>query len=173
MCRAFVIWLVKGLLLFSCSVVSDSLWPYGLQHTRLLCPSLFPGVCSNFCLLSQWCYLTVSSYVAPFSSCPPSFLTSGGQSIGASASASVLLVNIQAWFPCCSRDFRVFSSTTIQKHHFFSAQPSLWSSSHIGTWLLEKWLLWLYGPLLEKWCLGFLILSLGFSQLSFQGAIVF
>ena len=89
-CRAFVIWLVKGLLLFSCSVASDSLWPYGLQHARLLCPSLFPGVCSNFCPLSRWCYLTISSSVAPFSSCPPSFLTSGGQSTGASASASVL-----------------------------------------------------------------------------------
>ena len=137
MCRAFMIWLVKGLLLlFSCSVVSDSLWPYGLQHTRLPCPSLFPGVFSNFCPLSWWCYLTISSSVAPFSSCPPS--TSGGQSIGASASASVLLVNIQGWFLCCSRDFRVFSSTTVWKHHFFSAPFSLWSNSFICIWLLEK-----------------------------------
>ena len=96
MCRAFMIWLVKGLLLlFSCSVVSDSLWPYGLQHTRLPCPSPSPGACSNSCPLSWWCYLTISSSVAPFSSCPPS--TSGGQSIGASASA--LPMNFQSWFP--------------------------------------------------------------------------
>ena len=90
--------------------MSDSWWFHGLQHARLLCPSLSPGVCSNSCPLSWWCHPTISSSVAPFSSCPWSFpaarsfpmswlFTSGGQRIGASASASVLPVNIQGWFP--------------------------------------------------------------------------
>ena len=89
--------------------MSDSLWPHGLQHGRLPCPSLFPRVCSNSCPLSQWCHPTISSSVTLFSSCPQSFLASGsfqtnqlfasgGQNIGASASASVLLMNIQGWF---------------------------------------------------------------------------
>ena len=89
--------------------MSDSLWPHGMQHARLPCPSLSSGVCSNSCPLSRWCHPTVSSSVAPFS-CPQSFpasgsfpmswlITSGGQSIGASASASVLPINIQGWFP--------------------------------------------------------------------------
>ena len=95
--------------------------------------------------------------------------TSGGQSIGASASASVLPVSIQGSFPLgwtgliCFQSkglSRVFSSTIVQNHQFFSAQPFLWSSSHIHTWLLEKPLLWLYGPLLAKWCLCLLICSL-------------
>ena len=100
----------KGLLLFSCSVVSDSLRPHEQQHARLPCPSLSPGDCSNSCPLSWWCHPTISSSVLPFSSCPQSFpasgsflmgqlFTSGGQSIGASASALVLPVNIQGWFP--------------------------------------------------------------------------
>ena len=95
---------------FSCSVVSDSLRPHRLQHTRPPCPSPTPGVYSNSCPLSQWCHPTVSSSVILFSSCPQSFpasgsfqmsqfLTSGGQSIGVSASVSVLPVNIQDWFP--------------------------------------------------------------------------
>ena len=241
-----------SLLLFSHSVVSDSVTPW-LQHTRLLCPSPSPRVCSNSCLLSWWCHPTVLSCVTPFS-CLQSFpvsgsfpvsqlFASGGQSIGASASASVLPINIQCWFllgltslisrrrqwhpipvllpgkshgrrglvgyspwglkesdtterlhfhfslSCsgegngnplqCSclenpRDggawwaaicgvaqsqtrltrlssssnslisllskglSRVFSNTTVQKHPFFSVQPSLWSTSHIHTWLLEK-----------------------------------
>ena len=85
-------------------------WPHGLQHTRLPCPSLSPGVCSNSCPLSRWCYLTISSSVPLFSFClrssPASasfpmspLFTSGGQSIGASASASALPMNIQGWFP--------------------------------------------------------------------------
>ena len=100
----------KGLLLFSCSVVSDSLRPHEQQHARLPCPSLSPGVCSNSCPLSWWCHPTISSSVMPFSSCPQCFpasgsflmgqlFTSGGQSIGASASALVLPVNTQGWFP--------------------------------------------------------------------------
>ena len=92
------------------SVVSDSLWPHWLQDVRLLCPALSPGVCSNSCPLSQWFYLTISSSATPFFFCLPSFpasgsfpmtwlFTSGSQSIGASASPSVLLVNIQGWVP--------------------------------------------------------------------------
>ena len=95
---------------FSHSVVSDSFWPQGLQHTRLPCPSPTPGAFSNSCPLSQWCHATISSSVAPFSSCLQSFpasgsfpmsqfFTSGGQSIGTSASAPVLPMNIQGWFP--------------------------------------------------------------------------
>ena len=138
--------------------VSDSLWPHGLQHTRLPCLSPFPGACSNSCPLSQWCYPTVSSSVVPFSSCFKSFpasgsflmsqlFTSGGQNIGASVSASVLPMNIQDWFPLGWTGWislkskglsRVFSNTTVWKHQFFSAQLSLWPSSHIHRWLLEK-----------------------------------
>ena len=143
---------------FSHSVVSDSLWPHGLQHTRLPCPSLSPGVCSHSCPLSQWCHPTISSSAAPFSFCLRSFLTSrsfpvsrlfasGGQSIIASALASVLPMNIQGWYPfgltgLISLQFkglsRVFSSTTVRRHQFFSAQSFLWSSSHFRTWLLEN-----------------------------------
>ena len=100
------------------------------------------------------------------------FFTSGGQSIGASASASVLPMNTQGWFlfgwtgliSLLSKSLsRVFSKTTVWKHQFFSVQPSLWSSSHIHTWLLDKPYLWLYGPLLAKWCVWLLIHCLGFS----------
>ena len=116
------------------------------------CPSLSPRVCSNSCLLSQWCYLTISSSVIPFSSGPQSIsasgsfptsrlFPSGGQSIR--ALASVLPINIQGWFPLgltgwISLQSKGPSSTTVQQHQFFSTQPSLWSNSHICTWLLEK-----------------------------------
>ena len=143
---------------FSRSVMSDSLWPHGLQHTRPPCPSPTPGVYSNSCPLSQWCHPTISSSVVPFSSClqffPASgsfqisqFFTSGGQSIGVSASASVLPMNIQDWFSSGWTGWislqskglsRVFSNTTVQKHQFFGAQLSSWSSSHIHTWPQEK-----------------------------------
>ena len=122
------------------------------------CPSLSPGVCSNSCPLSQWCHPNISFSVVPFSFCPQSFPTSGsfsvswlftagGQSIGASASASVLPMNIHGWFPLgltglitwLSKGLsRVFSSTTNQKHLFFSIQSSLWSNYYIHTWLLEN-----------------------------------
>ena len=148
-------------LLFSVLVMSDSLLPHGLQHARLLCPSPSPGACSNSCPLSRWCHPTISSSVVPFSSCLQSFpasasflmsqfFTSGGQSIGASASASVLPMNIQGWFPLeltgliSLQSKGVFSNTTVRKHRFCSAQPSLRSNSHIYTWLLEKPQLWLY-----------------------------
>ena len=143
--------------------------------------------------LDRGCYPTMSSAVALFSSCPQSFpasgsfpkswfFASGGQSIGASASASVLPMNIQGWFPLELTGLislqskglsRVFSSATIQKHRFFDAQPSSWFNSHIHTWLLEKPSLWLDGPLLAKWCLCSLICCQGLSQLSFQGASIF
>ena len=162
--------------------MSDFLRHHGLQLTRFLCPPLSPRVCSNSCPLNQWCYLTVLSSVAPFSFCLQSFpvsgsfplswlFTSGGQHIGASASASVLPMNVWGWFPLGSTGSislqfkglsRDFSSTTIQKHQFFGAQPSVWSKSHIHTWLLEKPQLWLYGPLSVK-CLSFLICCLGLS----------
>ena len=96
-------------LLSNHSVISNSLWSHGLQHTRLPCPSLLPGICSNSCPLSQWCYPTISSSVTLFSSHPQSFpasgsfpisqlFASGGHCIGASTSASVLPMNIQGWF---------------------------------------------------------------------------
>ena len=141
---------------FSHLVVFNSLWPHGLQHARHACPSPIPGVYSNSCPLSWWCHPTIS-FVIPFSSCLQSFrasgsflmsqlFTSGGQSIRASASGSVLPMNIQGWFPLGltgfislqSKGLRVFSNTTVQKHQFFGAQLSLWSNSHIHTWLLEK-----------------------------------
>ena len=157
-------------LLLSCSVETDSLRPHGLQHARRPCPSVSPRACSNSCTLSQWCHPTTSSSVVPFSSCLQSFpasgsflmsqfLTSGGQSTGASASASVLPMNIQNWSPLGWTGWislqskglsRVFSNTTVQKHQFFGAQLWLWSNSHIHTWLLEKPYFWLDGPLSAK-----------------------
>ena len=148
----------KTFLLFNHWVVSDSLWSYRLQHARLPCPSLSPRVCSQLCPLTWSCYPTISSFVAPFSSClqsipisesfPMSCLfASGGQSTGDSALASVLPMNIQDWFPLgltglislMSKGLsKVFFSTTDGKHQFFGTQPSLWSNSHIHTWLLEK-----------------------------------
>ena len=142
---------------FSRSAMSDSLWRHGRQHARPLCPSSTPEACSNSCPLSQWCHPTISS-VVPFCSWLQSFpasgsfrmsqfFTSGGQSIGTSGLASVLPMNIQGWFPLGLTGLiflqpkglsRVFSNTTVQKHQFFGAQPSLWSNSHIHTWLLEK-----------------------------------
>ena len=129
----------------------------GLQLARPPCPSPTPGACSNSCPLSRWWQPAISSSVIPFSSCLQSFpasesfpmswlFTSGGQSIGVSVSASVLPMNIQSWFPLGWTGLisllskvlsRVFSSTTVQKHQFFGAQPYLWSTCHIHTWLLE------------------------------------
>ena len=136
----------RALLLFSHAIVSNSLWPHGLQHTTLPCPSPSPRLCSNSCPLSQWCHPTMSSSVVPFSSSLQSFpasgsfpmsqlFASGDQSIGASASASVLPVTIQDWSPLGWTDwislqskglFRVFSNTTVQKHQFFGVQPSFY-----------------------------------------------
>ena len=122
-----------------------------LCHPLLLLPSVFPSI-------------------SVFSS--ESAVASGGQSIGASTSASGLPMNIQGWFPLGLTGLislqskglsRVFSSTTVWKHWFFGAQPSLWFNSHIHTWLLEKPYPWPDGPLSAKWCLCFLICCLGLS----------
>ena len=130
---------------FSHSVVPDSLRPHGLQHARLPCPSPTPWAFSNSCPLSWWFHPTVSSFAVSFSSCLQSFpasgsfpisqfFTSGGQSTRVSASASVLPMNIQDWFPLGWTGWislqskglsGVFSNTTVQKHQFFSAQLSL------------------------------------------------
>ena len=143
-----------------CSVTRlfDVLQPRGRKHVGRLCPPLSLGVCSNSCSLSWWCYPTISSSAALFSFCLQSFpasgsfpmsqfLVSGGQSTGVSVSASVLPMNIQGWSPLewtawislQSKGLsRVFSSTTVQRHQFFSAQPTVWSTYHICTWLLDK-----------------------------------
>ena len=139
---------------FSHSVMSDSLQPHGLQHARPPCPSSIPGAYSNSCPVGQWCHPTISSSVIPFFSRLQSFpasgsfpmsqlfasdghsqlFASGGQSIGVSASASVLPMNIQDWFPLGWTGWislqsmglsTIFSNTTVQKHQFFSAQHSL------------------------------------------------
>ena len=143
---------------FSHSVGSDSLRPHESHHTRPPCPSPTPGVYSNPCQSSQWCHPAISSSVVPFSSCPQSLTASGsfpmsqlfawgGQSIGVSASASVLPVNTQGWSPLGWTGWislqlkvlsRVFSNTTVQRHQFFSTQLSSQSNSHIHTWPLEK-----------------------------------
>ena len=141
---------LQFLLLFSHSVMSNSLWPHWLQHTRLPCPSPTPRKCSNSCPSSQWCHPTTShlqSFSASGSFPMSQLFTAGGQSIRASASTSVLPMNIQGWFPIGLTSLislhskglsRVFSNTTVWKHLFFVAQPSLCSNSHIHTWLLEK-----------------------------------
>ena len=160
-------WSVKGLIpklykKFTQLNIRNKLLVVQLSHIWLLeipgtaaCPSLSPEVCSNSCPLSQWCHAIISSSVIPFS-CPQSFpalgsfpmswlFASGGQSI--ETLASVLSMNIHGWFPLGLTGLiflqskgllRMLSSTTIQKHQFFCAQPSLWSNSHIHTWLLEK-----------------------------------
>ena len=140
------------LFLFSCYVASDSLQHYGPQH-RLLCPSLSPGICSNSCPLSQWSYLTISSFAIPFSfslqsfpasrSFPKSWLFApSGQGIQHHSfqwnqdrlpSGLIGLISLQF-----KGHSRVFSRTTVGKHQFFGAQPSLWSNSHLHTRLLEK-----------------------------------
>ena len=155
---------------FSHRVVSDSLRPHELQHARPTCPSSIPRVHSNSYPLSRWCHPAISSSVVPFSSCPQSLPASesipmsqlfawGGQSSGVSALASFLPKDTQDWSPSEWTGWislqskglsRVFSNTTVQKHQFFSAQLSSQSNSHIHTWLLEKPLPWLDGPLLTK-----------------------
>ena len=143
---------------FSHSVISDSLRPHELQHTRPPCPSPTPRVHPNSCPSSRWCHPAISSSVIPFSSCPQSLPASesfpmsqlfawGGQSIGVSALASFLPKNTQGWSPSEWTGWislkskglsRVFSNTTVQKHQIFSVQPSSQSNSHIHTWPQEK-----------------------------------
>ena len=161
-------------------VMYDYLWPHGLQHTRLPCPSLSPRVCSNSWPLSQWCHLTISCSAALFSFCLQSFpasgsfpvnhlFVSGGQSIGTSATALVLPLSIQGWFllrltgliSLLSKGVsRIFSSTTSQKHQFLALSllygPTL-TSIH------DYWKSHSYGPLSAKWYLCFVIHCLGLS----------
>ena len=152
------------------SVVFDSLRPHGQQHSRPPCLSPTPGACSNSCPLSRWCHLTISSSFVPFSSCLQSFPASGsfqmshffassGQSVGSfsfSISPSKEYSGLISFRIDCLDILavkglsRVFSNTTVQKHQFFGAQLSLWSNSHILTWLLAKQWLWLDGPLSAK-----------------------
>ena len=149
--------LISLLLSFSHSVMSNTLWPHGLQHATLPCPLPSPRACSNSCPLSQWCHLIILCSVIPFSFCLQSFpvswsflmswlFISSGQNIG--ASASDLPMNTQDWSPLGWTAWislqskglsRVFSNTTVWKHQLFSAQPSLWSNSRIHTWLLENY----------------------------------
>ena len=151
----------------SCPTLCD---PHELQNAKPPCLSSTPGVYSNSCPLSRWCHPAISSSVNPFSSCPQplpasgsfpvsQLLAWGGQSIGVSASASVLPKNTQDWSPLGWTGWislqskglsRVFSSTTLQKHQFFSAQLSSQSNAHIHTWPLEKAQPWLDGHLLAK-----------------------
>ena len=151
---------------FSCSVMSNSLWTHESQHDRPPCPSPSPGVHSNSHPPSRWCHPAISSSVIPFFSCPQSLPASesfpvsqlfpwGGQSTGVSALASFLPKNTQGWSPVGWTGWislqsmglsRVFSNTTVQKHQFFSAQPSSQSNSHIHTWPQEKPEPWLDGP---------------------------
>ena len=139
---------------FSHSVVSDSLQSHELQHARPPCPSPTPGVHPNPCPSGRWCHPAISSSVIPFSSFPQSFpasgsfqmsqlFTSGGQSIGVSASTLVLPMNTQDWSPLGWTGWislqskglsRVFSNTTVQKHPYFGTQLSSQSNSHIHTW---------------------------------------
>ena len=143
---------------FSYSVVSDSLQPHESQHARPPCPSPTPRVHSDSGRSSRWCHPAISSSVVPFSSCPQSLpasesfpisqlFTWGGQSTGVSALASFLPKKSQGWSPSEWTGWislqskglsTVFSNTTVQKHQFFSAQPSSQSNSHIHTWPLEK-----------------------------------
>ena len=166
---------------FSCSVMSDSLWPHGLQHARLPCPTPTPGACSNSFPLSWWCHPTISSSVVHFSSCLQSFpasgsfqmshfFASGGLSIGVSALASVLPMNIQDWFPLGWMGLislqskglsRVFYSTTIESISSLVLSllydPTLTSIHDSG----KNHSFDIGSPLLAKWCLCFLIHCLG------------
>ena len=140
------------------SVQFDSLGPDGLQHTRLSCPSPTPGACSNSCPSCWWCHPPISSSVVPFYSLLQSFpalgsfpmnwfFASSGQCIGVSASASILPMYIQDWFPLgwtvlislqSKGLLRVFSNTTVEKHQLCAIQLTLWCNSHIHMWLLKK-----------------------------------
>ena len=177
---------------FSRSVVSDSLWPHGLRHARLPCPPPTPGAYSNSCPSSWWSHPTIPSSVVPFSSCLQSFPTSGsfpmsqffasgGRGIAVSASASILLMNIQDWFPLRSTGLislqskglsRVFSNTTVQKHQFFEHQFNSMSLFYSNIYKCKKELnMWFkfWGSLLkctpqEQTSLYFIIATLRLSM---------
>ena len=143
--------------------MSSSLQPPGLQHAKLPCPSLSPAICSNLCPLSQWCYLTISSSATPLLLLSSVFASirvfsselvvcirwpkhwSFSFSVSPSNEYSGLISFKIDWFDRLAIKRLLISSTTIQKHQFFSAQLSLWSNSHNSTRVLEKTQLWLYG----------------------------
>ena len=150
------------MLLFSCSTVSNSLWPHGLQQARLPCSSPSPGACSNSCPLSRWCHHTTSSSVVPFSSCPQPFPESGaflmvqllvscGQSIG--TSASVLPVNIQGWFPLGLTGFDLLAvQGTVQgKYTIILLNYSISSSSEYSG-LISFRIDWFWSPCCPRDC---------------------
>ena len=151
--------------------MSNSLWPHGLQHARLLCPPLSPRVCSDKFMFIEWVmpsnHLTLCCPLLLLPSISPSIRVFSNESTlhirwpkyRSSASTSILPINIEGWFPLgltglislqSKRLSRVFSNTTVQKHQFFSARFSYWSNSHIHTRLLEKTKLWLHRPLWAK-----------------------
>ena len=156
------------MLLFNGSVMSDSLWPHGLQNTRLLCPSPFSRVCLNSCpFVNWWCHPIISSSVVPFPSCLQSFpasgsfpmswpFTSGGQSI--KASASVFPINIQDWFPLAPQ-FKSINSLALSLLYGPTLIPIYCWKTTVSR-LLEKPQLWLYGPFVSK------VMSLLFNTLS-------
>ena len=142
---------------FSHSVMSESLWPHGLQHARLPCPSPTTGACSNSCPSSQWCHPTISSSVFPLSSCLQSFTASYSfssksvlcircpkyWSVSFSISPSneysgLLLLGLTGLISLKFKGLSRVFEHTVQKHQFFGTQLSLWSNSHIHTWVLEK-----------------------------------
>ena len=154
-CFCLFVWLSS--VQFSRSVVFDSLRPHESQHTRPPCPSPSPGIHSNSCPSSRWCHPAISSSVVPFSSCPqslPASVFSNESTLcmrwpeyWSLALASFLPKNSQGWSPSEWTGWiswqskglsRVFSNTAVQKHQFFSAQPSSQSNSHIHTWPQEK-----------------------------------
>ena len=172
--------------------MSDSLWPHELQYARPPCPSPSPGVHSFMSIESVMpsSHLILCHPLFLLPPIPPSIRVFSNESTLRmrwpkywSFSFSIIpSKNIQGWsslewtgwISLQSKGLlRVFSNTTVQKHQFFCAQPSLWSNSHIHTWPLEKPWLWLYGPLSAEWWLCFLILCLGWSLLFFQEASVF
>ena len=155
--------------------MSNSLQPRGLQHSRIPCLSPSSGACSNSCPLGRWWHPAISSSI-PFSSHLQSFpasgffqmsqfFASGGQSIGASASASVLPMNIQnrfplgwtGWISLQSKGLsRVFSNIAFQKHQFFGAQPSLWSNSHLTIWTFVSKVISVLFNMLSRFVIAFL-----------------
>ena len=167
-------------MLFSRSVMSNSLRPHGLQHTRFPYSSLSPGVCSNSCPLSLWCHLAISPSVIPLSSCLQSFpasrsltvsqlFTSGGQSIGASASASVLPMSIQGWFPLGLTGLislqskglsRVFSNSNSSKASI------LWHSAFFIVQLLHPYMTTGKTIALTRWTFVGKVMSLLFNMVS-------
>ena len=165
------------MLLFSHKVMSNNLWPHELQRSKLPCPSLSPRVCSNSRPLSQWCYLTISSSAAPFS-CPQSFpasgsfpkswlFTSGGQNIG--ASASVLPMNIQGWFPLgltgfISLQWRDSWESLLQNHNL--KESILWHSAFFVVQLSYLYMTTGKTIALTRWAFTGKVMPLLFNMLS-------